>query len=71
MSPSERILDLVEWKSVNPPADISDGLPYPTHEGKLWIGSDYLDCVVLNTGQRVITEESFLRFFGAEIGDTT
>ena len=66
MSPVERILDLVEWKPVNPPADTTDGLPYATHEGKLWIGSNCLDCVVLNTGQRLITEESLNRFFGGE-----
>lgn len=46
---------------------------YVTHEGVMKIGEIELDVCVLNTGERIIKEESLKRFFGEDflscIGD--
>jgi hypothetical protein len=65
-TPIDTALDrLVEWHAVPAPAvDNESGLPYATHEGVLRIGDSELKLVVLNTGQRLITQESLNRFFG-------
>lgn len=60
------ILDGITWEPVPPPDDTSDGLPYPTHEGILRIGECELQAYVLNTGQRIFTEESIVRFFSGD-----
>lgn len=64
-TPIDTIFDSVQWTPVPPPADTSDGIPYATHKGVLQIVDLLLDVVVLNTGERLITEESLVRFFNA------
>jgi hypothetical protein len=61
-SPIEMSLDRTVWKSVEPPTDNPENLPYAISEGELTIGTLTLKCVQLNTGERLITEESMLRF---------
>jgi hypothetical protein len=67
-SPIDTLLDTVNWNSVEPPGENPDGLPYPTHTGTLQIAGYTLDCLVLNTGERIFTEESVERFFGGPMG---
>ena len=70
-TPIETMLNAVEWE-VLPPDNAAEretkfqetGIPYATHTGKFMIGDIELDCARLNTGQAVITKESFERFFG-------
>jgi hypothetical protein len=62
--PIDALLETVDWQPVEPPDDNPDNLPYPTHQGMLWIGGCALHCLVLNTGQRIFTTESIERFFG-------
>lgn len=64
--PIERMLDTVDWKPIIHRYDIipDTGIPYATHTGVLRIGDIELECVVLNTGERLFTEESLRRFFG-------
>lgn len=64
--PIDVMLDAVEWKPVDReglPA-VDGDIPYATHHGTLKIGECELECVVLNTGERLFTEESIERFFG-------
>ena len=54
--PVDALLDKVNWKALPRPshADLYDNsLPYATHTGTLTIGDVELECVVLNTGQRL------------------
>ena len=62
-SPIETYFDGLEWQAVAPP-DNPEGLPYPTHAGSFHIGDCLIECYVLNTGQRIITEQSLNRLFG-------
>jgi P63C domain len=39
-------------------------LPYATHEGSFWIGDVEVQCAVLNTGQRVLTQSGFMKALG-------
>ncbi len=66
-APVDLMLDAVEWKPVEhddksewKPGDV----PYATHTGVLDIFGAKLECVVLNTGQRLFTAESIAKFFG-------
>lgn len=68
-SPIDTMLDKVEWKELPLPETetvTDDDLPYATHTGILRIGNYELECIVLNTGERLFTAESIARFFGAE-----
>lgn len=42
----------------------NDVLPSATHQGTLQIGEMEIDCAVLDTGQRVITQSGFMRALG-------
>jgi hypothetical protein len=70
-TPIERMLDAVDWKPVEHPADYvsPDGLPFATHTGILRIFDHELECVVLNTGIRLITAESIARLLGCNAED--
>jgi hypothetical protein len=65
-----QVLEAVEWEPCEPEASF-DGemringecLPYVTHKAKLRIGAAVLDVVQLNTGQRLITQDSLSQFF--------
>lgn len=61
--PIERLLDDIDWKPLPEPTEI-DGLPYATHEGVLHIADIELRVYQLNTGERVIDEESLVRLCG-------
>lgn len=63
MSPIERMLEAVDWVPVdgNPPRD--SYIPYATHTGVLKIDTLEVECVQLNTGQRLITEAGMIAFF--------
>lgn len=63
--PLDVALNQVDWQSVEPPTKPT-GLPYPTHSGILRIGDFELQAFVLNTGERVFSEESIKKFFGME-----
>jgi hypothetical protein len=66
----ERLLDAVDWKPVERPAtEPEDGVPYATHTGILHVMDFDFECVVLNTGLRIITAESLARYFGCEVED--
>jgi hypothetical protein len=67
----DRIFDAVQWKPCEANDRGDSDLPFATHTGKLHIGDRVLDVVQLNTGQRLITEESLNRFFGIAAGDDT
>jgi hypothetical protein len=43
---------------------VGDDLPYATHEGALNVAGFEFKCYQLSTGERVIDEESIVRFFG-------
>jgi hypothetical protein len=62
-APIEMMLDGVARKAI-PVTEIvcSDEMPHATHEGELIIGPLTLHCHQLNTGERVIDEESVMRF---------
>jgi len=59
------MLDKVEWKELPAPETVSD-LPFAIRTGILRIGDYELECVVLNTGERVFTAESIARFVGVD-----
>lgn len=62
--PIEIMLDTIEWKPiVYDEGHIHGDLPHATHTGILKIGEAELECVVLNTGQRLFTAESLEKFF--------
>lgn len=63
-TPIDMMLDSVEWKPCDPPAEPTD-LPYATHTGVLKFGEFALECVVLSNGQRIFTAESLRPFFEA------
>jgi hypothetical protein len=66
-APIDMILDGLEWKPLTGEITADDsGLPYATHEGILRIGGAEFRVYQLNTGQRVIDEESLCRFLGGE-----
>lgn len=68
-TPLEMMLDGVEWKALPPPdTEDPDGLPYVTHEGVLHIGEAALDVFQLSNGQRVISEDSMMRWLGGDSG---
>lgn len=51
----DALLDAVEWVAAEGVPDAASDVPYATHTGVLRIGELELDCVVLNTGQRLFT----------------
>lgn len=53
----------VALRPVDPPADPSGGLPYPTHAGELRVGGHVLRVYQLNTGARVIDAADVAAFF--------
>lgn len=64
-TPMDALLDRVDWREIRECEEPVVGeIPYATHEGVLRIpGLDVeLDVVQLNTGQRIITEESLVKF---------
>ena len=62
--PIDTLLDSVDWQPVPFDRLPSGHIPYATHHGVLKIGDCELECVVLNTGERLFTEEGLLKFFG-------
>ena len=66
-----QVLEAVEWEPCEPQASFDgemnhnggQSLPYVTHKAKLRIGAAVLDVVQLNTGQRLITQDSLNQFF--------
>jgi hypothetical protein len=62
----DKILDTLEWIPVEESGcgDDCDGLPYVTHRGMLNVAGIELEVFQLSSGQRVISEESVMRFFG-------
>lgn len=65
--PIDRMLDAVEWTECPPTKDDGSGLPYATHYGVLDVMGIKLKVAQLNTGQRVIEEESLRELFGPEL----
>jgi hypothetical protein len=64
MSALDRLFDRVQWVALDQDALAHhDDVPYATHEGWLEIGDIRLHVYQLNTGDRVIEEESMQRFF--------
>ena len=63
-------IDRIDWTPIESPLEgcalnsENDGVPYATHTGVIHVGGIQLDCVQLNTGQRLITEESMNRLLG-------
>lgn len=53
--PIDALLDAVEWVAIKDVPSVEPGTPHATHTGVLRIGELELDCVVLNTGQRLLT----------------
>ena len=67
-SPVERLLDTVEWKPViRDESYVPGDLPYVVKTGILKIGNVELECVVLNTGDRIFPEESLRKLFGDDL----
>lgn len=67
--PIPPIMQSVAWEIVDPPADTSSGLPYPTHSGVLDLGGLKLKCHRLSSGESIIEEDSmreFLKMFELE-----
>jgi hypothetical protein len=62
----DAMMDDVKWTPCEQQTIVADalGLPYTTHTGVLRIGSMKLNVVQLNTGQRLITQESIENAFG-------
>ena len=59
--PIEMMLDGVGWVPVDGPAPDGD-MPYATHTSVLQILDLEIECVQLNTGQRLITEAGMIAF---------
>lgn len=64
MKSLDALFDKVPWRETGYKPH-EPGLPYATHEGVLKIGNLELDVVQLNTGERLITEDSMIRFIEA------
>lgn len=64
--PIDRMLDSVEWEKVEWPEKPEPGMLYATHRGVLKISDMQIECVVLNDGQRLFTEEGMKKFFGPD-----
>lgn len=62
-APINEMIDKVV-KPVPKPANLKEGDTYATHEGILKLGDIELEVFLLNTGQRIISEESLKKFFG-------
>lgn len=63
-TPMSKALESVDWIAVEGASNDADDLPFATHTGVLKFGDTTLDVVRLNTGERLITEESLMRAFG-------
>ncbi len=64
-APIDKLLDTVKWQPIERGSDfVPGGIPYATHMGVLNIMGCELECVVLNTGERLFTEEGLRKFFG-------
>lgn len=61
-SPAELMFDTVEFQTVPAPENNPEGLPYAVQQGFLTIMGCQLECLVLNTGQRIFTEDSLIKF---------
>ena len=70
-APIEKLLEMVEWREVDQPADAAfvgdpDAL-YATHEGVLEITPALvLRCYTLNDGSRVFDADDIAAFFASE-----
>lgn len=65
-SPIEIMLDKVDWKPIKRHQEVElvdTAYPVATHSGILKIGDIELKVYQLSDGQRVIDQESFLKFF--------
>jgi len=65
-TPMDLLMDGAEWSEVDP-AEIPKNpkLPYVTHKGFVNLdGMGRLEVLQLNTGQRIITEDSINEIFG-------
>ena len=62
-SPIDILLSQVDWKPITVQQDISDEMPYATHQGTLKIGDIEIEVVQLNNGTRIIPEQSLVKFF--------
>ena len=64
---ADRLLQSVNWLPLqNTQPATNDGIPVATHTGILKIGEHELECFQLSNGQRLISEESLSKFFGAD-----
>jgi len=61
--PIDILLDQVEWKPITVRQDLSDEMPYATHQGILKVGDIEMEVVQLSNGMRVIPEQSLIKFF--------
>lgn len=71
-TPIEVMLDNVDWRKVeaSKPFQLSDDIPFVTHEGTLNFCGHELEVVQLSNGQRVLPAESFERFMEALTKET-
>lgn len=60
----DRLLDEVDWRQIEDPADENDG-PYATHEGELTIAGMTFKVYVLNDGSRVFDADELAKALGA------
>ena len=64
MSPADKLMDSAEWVAIPGAQREPGGLPVPTHEGVLRIGSAELRCYQLDDGRRIIDADDVAEFFG-------
>lgn len=65
----ELMLDALDWRKVDKPADLNPGDLYATHEGTLMIGPLALRCYVLNDGRRLVDSRDvdwLMEYLGSE-----
>jgi hypothetical protein len=59
---AEKMFEAVVFHKLPEPEIVPDGLPYPTHRGVMTFMGCELEVLVLNTGQRIIPEDSIAKF---------
>jgi hypothetical protein len=64
-TPSERLMDDVQWKELELPEDRECGL-WATHEGEFEVGGITLRCYTLNDGRRILDAEDIHKHFFPE-----
>lgn len=61
-TPIDILLDKVQYQDVKAPVTNEENLPYVIKQGILKIAGFELSVIILNTGERVIEEESLNKF---------